>query len=263
MKLQANTFAYDAATGSYRVLIPAQAANTVGEIDLTFAPAGPSMKASGGRVWLDEGKFMSNVFPLPRATVTGKVSFAGAAPGARSDVNARGFVSRLFQNVKGHEVASLWSLCKFDSERATTIIVSFRTPNKHGKQWVNLACLIVDGDMVCVTTDVEMILSAPVKDADTGYNVPQHTRYTLRGSQAGVPGVPVVVELDLAHETLVDKVDLLAQLPWLLRMAVRAFIAAPWVYRYWDETTINVRVGDDLTAYSGRVLREYVFLNHD
>ncbi|KNC54219.1 Svf1 family protein [Thecamonas trahens ATCC 50062] len=264
----------------YKVALPASGGNAIGDLRATFTADSPSFMISDGKVVfgvepeadLDSpdatsAPYCRNVFPMARAQVSGELVLAD---GSTLVLSGRGFVSRLLQNVKAHKIANTWSLAKFDSDHASLAYVSFLTPPSYGSQWISFGALIVDSELVAVTTDNSCATSNEVKD-DTGYVVPHGTALNLSGKalagqSLAVPGSDVFASMVWEHSSWIDKFDILSAIPWILRMIVKTFIAAPWSYRFYDPATLMVSVtgADEASAtreFEGMVLREFIFLN--
>ena len=280
-----NSFQFQPGTGedpdSYVLSLPATG---IGAFELTFVADGPSFMVSDGKVFFgaqpdsplgaDDHENLSycrNVFPMARALTSG--SFVPKKSGIPIPLEGRGFVSKLLQNVKGHKIANTWSLNKFDSDEATSIYVSFHTPAAYGSTWISLQALIVDSQLVAITTDEgnSCQVSDETPDPTTGYALPKATTLSFSGLTLGPeiqtvfpPNAPINCELIVEHESWIDRHDILSSIPWLLRMVVKTFIASPWSYRFYNPGSLTVQVGDEddhRRAFGGMALREFIFLN--
>lgn len=60
---------------------------------------------------------------------------------------------------------------------------------------------------------------------------------------------------------LIGKVDILAEVPWVIRMIIKAFIARPFHYQWFDEAVAKVTIGDETIEIKGVALHEVTFVN--
>ena len=283
LELCGNSFVYEAAGGEhgaaqYVVRIPATGFGAA--IELVFEADAPSFMVSDGKVVFgvgpesplggggsgdDDAPYCRNVFPMARALVRGTMTLKS---GEQVVLDGRGFVSKLLQNVKAHKIANTWSLCKFDSDAATLIFVSLRTPQAYGAGWISLGAVIVDGQLVAITSDNTCTPANEAVDTTTGYSLPAATELVLSGvsrpeadQTAFPPSAPFCARMQWDHPSFIDRHDILSSIPWVLRLVVRAFIASPWSYRYYDPAQLTLTVGDAELVCDGMALREFIFLN--
>jgi len=167
------------------------------------------------------------------------------------------------QGMRPNLVASSWNFADFQSAEhggVSAIQMEFKTCNTHGKHgagsggvYINIGSLVVGGKLAAVTAETkwpneeqakESVISRathlnPMLDPDTGYKVPTGIEFQWQGPSL-VPGSPeplkatLKVELgDVSHPNgLIEKVDVLAEIPYVVKMAVNYMAGLkPYIYQ--------------------------------
>lgn len=167
------------------------------------------------------------------------------------------------QGMRPNLVASSWNFGHFQSSIAdgvSAIQMEFKTTSQYGKRGagsggvsVNVGSIVVDNKLVAVTaqtvwpdenSDESVVKSKathlrPEVDPDTGYKKPEEISYEWKGPSL-VPGAPgditahqVVSVGSVANpQGLIEKVDVLAEIPYVVKMAVN-YVAGtkPFIYQ--------------------------------
>jgi hypothetical protein len=194
----------------------------------------------------------------PHFTVTGDFILSGK----HSSFQGLGMFIHAIQGMRPNLVASSWNFADFQSSEhggVSAIQMEFKTCDTHGKHGsgsggvlINIGSLVVGGKLVAVTAETKWpnedqangpVISRathlnPVYDPDTGYKAPTGIEFQWQGPSL-VPGSPepisatVQVELgDVNHPAgLIEKVDVLAEIPYVLKMAVNYMGTKPYIYQ--------------------------------
>lgn len=183
--------------------------------------------------------------------------------GAMSTVDGPGMFIHVIQGMRPNLIAASWNFANFHSKTedgaVSAMQMEFTTTDDHGKHGagsgfvkVNVGSLVVDGKLVSVTAQThypgeestgDVVTTAThtktVVDADTGYKVPTELAFDWAGPSilADKPGtytgkLTVDVGEPLSPKGLVDKVDVLAEIPYVIKMAV-SYVAGtkPYIYQ--------------------------------
>lgn len=95
-------------------------------------------------------------------------------------------------------------------------------------------------------------------DSFSSYKIPQSLTHTFTGTTAA--NVPITIHLALTLSHLVDKINVLAELPFLIRKFIQTFITAPFVYQWIEDAEARIEVGGEVHVLEGRVFQECTFL---
>lgn len=175
-----------------------------------------------------------------------------------------GMFVHAIQGMRPNLVAASWNFAHFQSPAAdgvSAIQMEFKTTDQHGKRGsgsggviVNLGSLVVGNKLVSITAETiwpkedrpkEAAVQSktthlqPEHDPDTGYNKPNEILFEWKGTSL-IPGASGDIT---AHETvslgtvakpkgLMEKVDVLAEIPYVVKMAV-SYVAGtkPYIYQ--------------------------------
>lgn len=196
----------------------------------------------------------------PRYTATGHIVVNGKA----SPVKGSGMFAHAIQGMRPNLIASRWNFADFQSDQhggVSAIQMEFTTPDAYGRHGagsggvvVNVGSLVVGGKLVSVTAEtkwpgeeqtksVEIRSSAThlkvLKDADTSYDKPTEISYEWAGrsllkDSPGTYTAKTLVDVgDIANpKGLIEKVDVLAEIPYVIKMAVN-YVAGtkPYIYQ--------------------------------
>ncbi|KAG8868303.1 putative cell survival pathways protein [Serendipita sp. 405] len=180
------------------------------------------------------------------------------------------------QGMRPNLIATRWNFCWFsgtlpiDGKETTvsSIMMEFTTTDSHGRKkggeggvTVNVGCLSV-GSHVAATAEtkwpdeaagssVPVISRAihydSVRDKDTGYDQPQKIGFSWEGPLAADPHQKLSGDLLLdvgfgeQSKGLIEKVDVLAEIPKVLKAIVNATGTKPYIYQ-WMQPDVILRL---------------------
>jgi len=197
----------------------------------------------------------------PRTATTGHIIHKGHAV----PVEGPGMLVHAIQGMRPNLVASRWNFAHFQSDEhagVSAIQMEFTTTDAYGRKGagsggvaVNIGSLVLGGKLACVTAETKwpdeeqredaVVMSRaaqinPVMDAETGYNQPTKAAFrwvgpSVLGDEKERIEAKLAVELgDTEHPIgLIEKVDVLAEIPYVVKMAVN-YVAGtkPYIYQW-------------------------------
>lgn len=200
---------------------------------------------------------------------------------------SRGVFIHAIQGLRPNLLAANWNFANFQSvekegeEAVSLIMMEFTTTPQYGAKTINVGSVVVGDKLVGVTAGGSGVVGGsnvthvdPVPDAETDYDAPSALKYSWEATRledgkpaAGNAKVHAVLKQDLlldkdGYKTrgLVEKVDVLGQIPYLIRKFVNyAAGTKPYIYTVRPalgpiraSTSRNVRIADTLArARSG------------
>ncbi|KAI0956205.1 hypothetical protein AcV7_006661 [Taiwanofungus camphoratus] len=207
----------------------------------------------------------------PRDYASGMVIRKGQA----QSVKGPGMFVHAIQGMRPNLVASRWNFADFQSEQyggVSAIQMEFTTTGTYGRHGagsgfvtVNIGSLVVGGKLIAVTAETKWpdealpekagvisraIHSKTAPDPDTGYDAPTELvfRWAAPSIVADAPGqVDATLIVDVgqpnAYKGLIEKVDVLAEIPQMIKTMVH-YVAGtkPYIYQWYDLVTLNVTV---------------------
>lgn len=194
----------------------------------------------------------------PRTQCSGHVIKNGKA----IEANGIGMFVHAIQGMRPNLVAARWNFANFQTktEGVGAVQMDFSTIDAYGKHGagsggvtVSVGGVVVGGKLVCVTGETiwrgetpavdapvqsRATHLAPVLDPETGYRQPTKIHYTWKAPALGGGEGDVKAELEAdvgtpeAPKGLVEKVDVLAEIPYAIKMVVN-YVAGtkPYIYQ--------------------------------
>ncbi|KAL0954562.1 hypothetical protein HGRIS_003522 [Hohenbuehelia grisea] len=210
----------------------------------------------------------------PRYQASGHVIVNGAA----REISGPGMFVHAIQGMRPDVVAQAWNFAHFQSNAlggVSAIQMEFTTQPSHGRNGagsggvvVNVGSILLGGQLASVTAETRWpddkaaegsVVSRaqhlnPEKDPDTSYGKPSEILYTWKAPSivADAPGeVSGELKVDLgsvqAPKGLIEKVDVLGEIPYVAKMAVN-YVAGtkPFIYQWVNPATLTVTGPDAL-----------------
>ena len=199
----------------------------------------------------------------PRTIAEGHIIRNGAAQAIKAST---GMFVHAIQGMRPNLVASRWNFGWFSTpERGgvSAIQMEFTTPSTYGKNGsgsggtiINVGSVVIGGKLVSVTAETrwkgeENIVAGDVQsravhydtvlDPDTSYHAPSKlgfywTAPSIIPDATGRVKAELEVETGSGHapEGLIEKVDILREIPWALKQIVHATGTKPYMYQVAD-----------------------------
>jgi len=203
----------------------------------------------------------------PRLQATGHVIRSGQAEA----INGTGIFIHAIQGMRPNLVASRWNFANFHSNElggVSAVQMDFTTCDANGKHGpgsggvvVSVGSVVIGDKLVSVTSETKWPGEEPKgsvisrathlnteHDPDTSYGKPKDILFEWKAPSI-IPDAPGTVEAKLpAHlgsvqdpKGLIEKVDVLAEIPYVLKVAVN-YVAGtkPYIYQWLNTTKLSI-----------------------
>jgi len=228
----------------------------------------------------------------PRYYATGHIIRNGAA----ESIQGAGIFAHAIQGMRPNLVASSWNFAHFQSTQhggVSALQMEFKTIENYGRKGsgsggaiVNIGSLVVGDKLVSVTAenrwpDEEPSADAAMKsrafhlkrhlDPETGYQAPGELTYEWAGLSL-LPESPgtyaATLHIDVGNHKhpkgLVEKVDVLAEIPRVIKLAVN-YVAGtkPYVYQWLNPAKLMLTApgGGEAAEIEGTLYNEATFIS--
>ncbi|EPZ36354.1 alpha/beta-hydrolase [Rozella allomycis CSF55] len=187
---------------------------------------------------------------IPRGVATGKL-VAGD-----KEMKVNGFVSiaHAFETTKPHQTADKVFFCTFHSEKLSFFMVNQQLDKRYDNVPSNIIAFVDDEGNSFYTSNLSVKEGECKIDQDTKYAVP--TSIDVLGEEGSVK---IASKINLVNGN--GKVDVLKQLPFLVRKVIQALVTKPFVYPFSEDAVVEIEKDGRKNEYSGRLLCEVVFIN--
>ena len=225
--------------------------------DLVISPMNAGFKINNGEVDFytgmpKEGRVVSSF--IPKCKVSGNLIVHGAV----EDATGYGTFTHALQ-VKPQCVGR-WNFASFHSDELSLLMYQFEMP--HGYDYdvdiVNRGSIFYKNDILAVTTQNLAIGFDHEYDAFSGYKVPKHIEFFWEGKTKD--GEDVHVKISVNPGPPQEVVDVLSELPFLLRKFVQTFITKPFCYERINDVVAEVTIGDKKFHVSGKLWHEMILM---
>jgi len=179
------------------------------------------------------------------------------------------------QGMKPHHAACRWNFGNFQGKQISAVMMEFTTPPSYGSQVCNVGAVAKeDGSMVAAMVENAAIHKTTTLDPETGWEPPTSLELSWWGKTK--EGVEVTAITDSNLEHLVERVDVLAEIP----AVIKAFIAGiagtkPFIYQvlsnfgrrrdsdkqHCDPVTLRYMAGDEVGEDEGILYSEATFIS--
>ncbi|KAI8147423.1 oxidative stress survival, Svf1-like protein [Fennellomyces sp. T-0311] len=234
-------------------------------VSMDFTRVDRGFKVGGGRTYLggDESSaagFVSHKF-WPRAAAKGTFIIDKVL----HEMEGEGMFIHAIQGMQPQLIASNWNFCNFHSDKASLSMMQFQTTKQYGAVNINQGSLVLNDKLIMVSVENHVELLDLVKDEETEYNIPQKIKLTWKGKtikeEGGDEPKDVQVTMVVSIKNLVDKIDVLNEIPWFLKKLVQTFVVKPYIYQWLDTATAEIVVGDEKVETEGKCFQELVFVS--
>ncbi|THV03248.1 oxidative stress survival, Svf1-like protein [Dendrothele bispora CBS 962.96] len=227
----------------------------------------------------------------PQNKSTGHLTVSGQA----KPVEGLGMFVHAIQGMRPNLVAASWNFNNFQSSEhggVSAVQMEFITTEAYGKKGtgsggvaVNIGSLVVGGKLVCITAETKwpgeaLPADAPIKsrvshlkpllDAETGYQKPSEFLFEWAGPSIirDAPGsykASLQVDVgDVEHpKGLIEKVDVLAEIPYVIKMAVN-YVAGtkPYIYQWSNPAKLSItEPNGNVVEANGHAYNEATFIS--
>ncbi|KAJ1926262.1 putative cell survival pathways protein [Tieghemiomyces parasiticus] len=194
---------------------------------------------------------------LPAAAVQGSIKIKG---GQSFDMTGRGMFIHAHSDMKPYTVSQRWNFAYFVGEDVGLNMLQFITTDKHGKVRVNKGALTLGDRVAAVTHESHVDASQFERDPETGYEIAQHVEYIWEGRTLD-GDKPFTAQIKVRPTRLIVKLNILRQVPYLLRKIIEALITKPYIYEWFDEATATITIDGQTREVAGRMFHEVTLLD--
>ncbi|KAI9138089.1 oxidative stress survival, Svf1-like protein, partial [Paraphysoderma sedebokerense] len=159
--------------------------------------------------------------------------------------------------MKPHEAAESYQFVTFQSENISLSMVQTFPPKSD--QIINSGIFHFD-DYTAISVNPVMTFQESSVCSESGYVIPTKVEFRWNGKTIEDDQdyeVTLNVEID---ERFTKKVDVLAEVPYLLRKVIQMLVAKPYVYQTMQEVEVTCRIGDRVMQEKGRIFFEFAFI---
>lgn len=249
----------DAAQNLYRINIT----HPQVVVSLEFKRIDKGFKVGEGKTFLggDDAKsagFVSHKF-WPRAESKGTFIIDQQI----HDIEGEGIFIHAIQGMQPQLIATHWNFVDFHSNEASINMMQFKTTKQYGSVSINQGSLVLNDKLVCVCVDNHLELLDLERDPETEYDVPKRIKLTWKGKTIKEQGEVKDVNITMLGETknLLDKIDVLAEIPFVVRKIVQTFVVKPYIYQWLDQVKAEITIGDKTIVTEGHCFQELVFVS--
>ncbi|GAA5929907.1 hypothetical protein JCM1841_001255 [Sporobolomyces salmonicolor] len=187
---------------------------------------------------------------------------------------ARGVFIHAIQGLRPNLLAAKWNFANFQSledDGVSLTMMEFTTTPQYGSKVINIGSVVVGDKLVAVTAGGSGVAGGssvthndPIKDAETDYDAPSSLKFVWEGAALEGEGdqlkpvegsnskVHAVLVEDLLVDAegyktrgLVEKVDVLGQIPYLIRKFVNyAAGTKPYIYTWVNDVKAQITLGN-------------------
>jgi hypothetical protein len=233
--------------------------STTESIQLHLKLIDRSYKVGQGRTYYGASKDAPYVTHrwFPRCETSGNAQLNGKT----YSLKGFGTFIHALSNMKPHQVADRWDLVTYQSGRIAVNMIHYLTPARFGSVDVIQGSLVLDGKLLAVTVDNDIKEISTRVDADTGYHTPTHLQVSWRGQTLEEQPRSVDISMELRPNILCDRIDVLGELPWMIRKLIQALVTKPFIYQWYESVRVRIRLGNEEILDEGHVLYEASFMS--
>ncbi|KAG1056185.1 hypothetical protein G6F43_001909 [Rhizopus delemar] len=182
------------------------------------------------------------------------------------EIEGDGMFVHAIQGMQPQLIASNWNFIDFHSKEASIGMMQFQTTKQYGSVNINQGSLVLNNKLICVSVDNHVELMDLEKDPETEYDIPKRVKLTWKGKtikeQESDETKDVTIVMVVEIKNLIDKIDVLAEIPFVIRKIVQAFVVKPYIYQWLDKATAEITIGDQAKFLTeGRCFQELVFVS--
>lgn len=200
---------------------------------------------------------------IPAGRAEGTVTIEGIS----QTFKGLGMVIHQFQGIRPNLVASKWILTCFVSDRddigeqLSMLLIQLSTSPSYGAEKIICGSLHGDGRLLALCRDGRIVPFAPTLDPDSGYYIPQELHLEWRG--VTIDGDHFEAHCQYRPRVLCERMNMLDQLPFVMRKIVESFISKPFLYQWLDRATVTLNMKNKAASINGWIYTETAFLGED
>ncbi|KAJ2147772.1 putative cell survival pathways protein [Coemansia sp. RSA 518] len=213
-----------------------------------FVRKSDGYKIGDGKNYIGEGTAAHYFYPAGEITAQGEIN------GAKFESKGSAmFIHAHSANIMPYNVGAEWNMIFFvghpesmpkdkrNAESASTYhVLQYETPESYGSVHCSNAGLTQENKLKAVLWDTKVEHHELTKDENgSGYDIPKNIIFTSTGKT--VDGKKARVVFDARPTQRLHDIDVLHEMPFVVRRLVQALITKPFVFERYEETA-KVRV---------------------
>ena len=168
-------------------------------------------------------------------------------------LTGRAIVEHLAQNVALHVYSKIWHRIRvMDGE--TSLIIGGFEPSDDMPEGYTLLVLAKGGKILHATDKAVLKATAFEKDKESGYSIPTAFEVTSQDPK-------LKLKATITRERPINRIDVLQQLNWFLRVIVRTFFTNPWLFRQEISIDATYSLHGETQKISTKAMQEAIFVN--
>lgn len=207
---------------------------------------------------------------IPCGTVTGYLQTKSSTGAAEESVPiaGRGISIHQYQGVRPNVASTRFDVVYFSqatntdpADRDTDLfMVQFRTPPGYGNFNINIGFMTCRGQLTALSTGNAVMVGEPVKDPESGYQLPTAMEMTWSGRN--LDGQCFEASAQLKPTNCIAKINVLERVPFFVRKAVEMLVAKPHIFMWCDRAQFQLAVNEGQSRQlEGSVYYEIDFIN--
>jgi len=187
--------------------------------------------------------------PHINSTATGSIRIDNTS----HKLKGKAIVEHLAQNIALYDYSRIWHRIRvMDGE--TALVIGGFEPSKDLASGYTLLVL-TKGDKVIHATDRAVLKATAFEtDPESGYAVPIKFEVIVDDPK-------LQLKATLKRERSVNRIDVLEQLNWFLRVIVRTFFTNPWLFRQEVNVQATYSVAGETYEMNTKAMQEAIFVN--
>lgn len=248
-KLKASTTVYNVRIGKNRVWgTPPDYHLKIREdnfkADLDFHSELPAYREGSGKVLVGKNKKECGYgINAPRARASGSITIGGKS----YTINGHGYHDHEWQTIKATEFSrgGLYLLLWHDD--LTLILQDTYLKDAYGGGKLQLGLVGKGGKILAEASRYTMDITKTRKDNLSGYEWPETIEIDFSSGGVRVTGT-------VQATSVIQNMDMLAELSWPIRFFIRTFVSNPWLQRTWATYDLKVTVGSETRQITGKTI---------
>ena len=234
-------------------------------ISLTLESLTPAVRIKSGKTMLQphgqSSPYYTYHYFLPLIRVNGTLHL-----GKSKEKQVQGYASIIhgFQSTKPHLIATRWDMFQMIDAQSKSVILmlQMKSPRVFSRQVVCQTLVVRDGRLECCTTKSYIRHGQEgAVDPQNNYFIPKDVEFHIEGETVDKKSLEIKAKVET--NTLTTKIDILAELPFLLRKVLQALIAKPFSYLWWDHGKAELEIGGQSSTFEGIIYHETTYVNPD
>lgn len=212
--------------------------------DLDFHSELPSYRAGSGKILIGKNKKECGYgINAPRARASGSITVGDK----RYSINGHGYHDHEWQTIKATEFSRGGCYLLVWHDDLTIILQDTYLKDAYGGGKLQLGLVGKGGKILAENNRYTMDITTTKKDKPSGYEWPDTIIIDFASDNVKVTGT-------VQATSVIQNMDMLAELSWPIRFFIRAFVSNPWLHRTWATYDLQVTIGGETQQITGETI---------